>query len=91
MYKIWNFGRTRKLPYRDMNIEMHSETGFQTDDRELAEALKAFPYISVKEVASYDKMRMGTLRKLALEKGVTLEHSDTKDDIIKKIEVKQNG
>lgn len=82
-YKITNFGNTRKLPYKSMNIEISRNCSISTEDADMAAALGQFHMISVKPVL--DDMKRAELMRMAGEKGLEVSRSDTKQDLITKI------
>jgi hypothetical protein len=48
IYEIWNFGKTRVVPYKRQPIFLQSNWGFETADTEVVKTLKKVPYVSVK-------------------------------------------
>lgn len=83
MYQIWNHRRTRRCPSCKGNILMLNNTGFKTDDAELAEQLNRYVGISVKEIiAPVEDLTMGALRKKVKELGLKQKLGMKKVDLI---------
>lgn len=94
MYEITNFGPTGKFPGPKGNIEILRKTCFETDDKELADYITRFPFISVKNLEKEMEIKpqieprieslpekMSDLHKLAKERGVKTLFGMTKDKI----------
>ena len=89
-YEIFNHGSTRKFPYGGMNVEIARKSAIYTHDREMAAALAGYPFIEVKTDIELDDAKIADLRRLARERGLKLQRSDKRDDIIRKLRGEQN-
>ena len=69
-FRVWNFGRTREVPFRGKNIFLQKDSGFETDDEKLVDELRRFPYIKVEKIKDYGSMPIWELRRLASQKGL---------------------
>ena len=54
-FRIWNFGRTREIPYRGKPIFLQKGTPVETDDPKLAAECRKYPYIEVERIAKPKK------------------------------------
>lgn len=90
LYEIWNWGATRTLPYKSEGVELLQSSGINTRDREMAEALGKFPFISVKELTRYEDLPMKELNKMAGKKGINPFGIKKKELIAKLREVEKN-
>ncbi len=84
-YKIFNHAATRKFPYNGMNIEIARKSAIYTHDGEMARALSRYPFVQVKPAIEPEDMKIGELRRLAKERGLELQRTDKRDDIIRKL------
>lgn len=69
-FRIWNFGRTREVPFRGKNIFLQKDSGFETGDEKLVDELRKFPYIKIEEIKGYESIPIWELRRLASQKGL---------------------
>jgi len=89
LYKIYNYGNSRNLPYKGMSIFIAKNQMIPTDDGDMADALSAYPYIDVlTEVKDedYDNIHFSKLKKIAREKGIELYPKIKKTELIKLID-----
>jgi len=87
---IHNYGNTRKLPYQGKFIEITKNGGFETNDKGLADAMSAYPFIEVKEIEGFTKIPIWKLRQLASRKGLKGLTRASKKVLIQKLkEVKK--
>ena len=84
-YEIFNHGSTRKFPYGGMNVEVARKSAIYTHDREMAEALARYPFVQMKTAIELEDAKIADLRRLARERGLKLQRSDKRDDIIRKL------
>jgi len=49
-FRIWNFGRTREIPYQGKAIFLQKDTLVETGDAKLAAECRKYPYIEVKRI-----------------------------------------
>lgn len=90
-FSIWNWGATRVLPYRGKGIELIQSSGIRTKNREMAEELGKFPFISVKELTAYEDLPMKELNKKAGKVGINPFGIKKKELIAKLKEVERDG
>lgn len=86
LYKIYNYGNSRNLPYKGMSIFIAKKQMIPTEDKDMADALSAYPYIDViTEVKDedYDSIHFFRLKKIAREKGIELHPRIKKIELIK--------
>ncbi|MBA7545021.1 hypothetical protein ES705_37383 [subsurface metagenome] len=86
LYKIYNYGNSRNLPYKGMSIFIAKKQMIPTEDKDMADALSAYPYIDVlTEVTDedYDDIHFSKLKKIAREKGIELHPKIKKIELIK--------
>lgn len=86
LYKIYNYGNSRNLPYKGMSIFIAKKQMIPTEDKDMADALSAYPYIDViSEVKDedYDNIHFSKLKKIAREKGIELHPRIKKTELIK--------
>ena len=86
LYKIYNYGNSRNLPYKGMSIFIAKKQMIPTEDKDMADALSAYPYIDViTEVKDedYDGIHFFKLKKIAREKGIELHPKIKKIELIK--------
>jgi len=69
-FRVWNFGRTREVPFKGKNIFLQKDSGFETSDKKLVDELRKFPYIKIEEIQDYQGMPIWELRRLASQKGL---------------------
>lgn len=89
LYKIFNCGNSRNLPYKGMSIFIAKKQMITTEDKGMADALSAYPYIDViTEVKdeNYDGIHFFKLKKIAQEKGIELYPKIKKKELIKLLE-----
>jgi len=86
LYKIYNYGNSRNLPFKGMSIFIAKNKMISTKDKDMADALSAYPYIDVlTEVTDedYDDVHFSKLKKIAREKGIELHPKIKKIELIK--------
>ncbi|MBA7622810.1 hypothetical protein ES703_30197 [subsurface metagenome] len=86
LYKIYNYGNSRNLPYKGMSVFIAKKQMIPTKDKDMADALSAYPYIDVlTEVTDedYDAIHFSKLKKIAREKGIELHPKIKKIELIK--------
>jgi hypothetical protein len=86
LYKIYNYGNSRNLPYKGMSIFIAKKQMIPTEDKDMADALSAYPYIDVlTEITDedYDDIHFSKLKKIAREKGIELHPKIKKIELIK--------
>jgi len=86
LYKIYNYGNSRNLPYKGMSIFIAKKQMIPTEDKDMADVLSAYPYIDViTEVKDkdYDNIHFSKLKKIAREKGIELHPRIKKIELIK--------
>ena len=86
LYKIFNCGNSRNLPYKGMSVFIAKKQMIPTEDKDMADALSAYPYIDVlTEVTDedYDDIHFSKLKKIAREKGIELHPKIKKIELIK--------
>ena len=86
LYKIYNYGNSRNLPFKGMSIFIAKNKMIPTEDKDMADALSAYPYINViTEVKDedYDNIHFSQLKKIAREKGIELHPKIKKIELIK--------
>ncbi|GAH60125.1 unnamed protein product [marine sediment metagenome] len=89
LYKIFNCGNSRNLPYKGMSIFIAKKQMIPTEDKDMADALSAYPYIDVlTEIKDedYDNIHFSKLKKIAREKGIELHPKIKKKELIKLID-----
>jgi len=89
LYKIFNCGNSRNLPYKGMSIFIAKKQTIETEDKDMADALSAYPYVDViTEVKDedYDNIHFSKLKKIAREKGIELHPKIKKTELIKLID-----
>lgn len=69
-FRVWNFGRTREIPFKGKNIFLQKDSGFETSDEKLVDELRKFPYIKIEKIEDYGSMPIWELRRLASQKGL---------------------
>ncbi len=89
-YEIFNHGSTRKFPYKGMNVEIARKSAIYTHDGEMACALSRYPFVQVKPAIEPDNMKIGELRRLAKERGLELQRTGKRNDIIRKLKGVEN-
>lgn len=88
LYKIYNYGNSRNLPYKGMSIFIAKKQMIETEDKEMADALSAYPYIDViTEVKDedYDNIHFFKLKKVAKEKGIEFDKHIKKKELINRL------
>ena len=86
VYRLYNYGNSRTLPYKGMNVFVGKNQFIDTEDKEMADALSAFPYLDIVETVDnegYEKMNFFKLKKLARDKGIELSTKIKKIELIK--------
>lgn len=96
MWKITNYGNSRKLPYKEKCIFLPKGGGFETNDQGVAEVLSGYPFITAEEiddkVDNFGRTSITELRKLASQGGIKNYSKFNKKELIEKLsEVKING
>ncbi len=69
-FRVWNFGRTREIPFKGKNILLQKDFGFEISDEKLVDELRKFPYIKIEKIEDYGSMPIWELRRLASQKGL---------------------
>lgn len=86
LYKIYNYANSRNLPYKGMSIFIAKKQMIETEDKDMADALSAYPYIDVitgVKDEDYDNIHFFKLKKIAREKGIELHPRIKKIELIK--------
>ncbi|MBA7555497.1 hypothetical protein ES705_48161 [subsurface metagenome] len=85
VYRLYNYGNSRSLPYKGMNVFVAKNQFIDTEDKEMADALSAFPCLDIIltiDKENYEKMNFFSLKKLAKEKGLGLSPKIKKKELI---------
>jgi len=89
LYKIFNCGNSRNLTYKGMSIFIAKNQMIPTEDKDMEDALSAYPYIDfVTEInhKDYNNIHFSKLKKIAREKGIELHPKIKKTELIKLLE-----
>lgn len=88
LYRIKNYGNSRSLPYKGMNIFVTKNQMIETEDKEMADALSAFPCLDIVETVdkeNYEKINFFKLKKLARDKGIGFDKKTKKKELINRL------
>ncbi len=85
MFIIQNMGATREFNLNGRPYFMGRGNVKHTEDRKFAEAMDAQRHVIVRGLDNIDNMKIGALRHLAKQSGVSLERGDKAVDIRLKI------
>jgi hypothetical protein len=86
MYEICNYGNSRALPYKGMNIFLGKNQSIKTEDKDMVDILSSYPYLEVREIKEnidYKDMNFWKLKKIAKEQGLELTRNVKKFELIK--------
>ena len=89
-YEVFNFGPTRNIPYKGGSLNLQQHWGFKTFDEKLVKLLKAFPAISITEIAEkkgpYADINYFKLKKMARDMNLGIKNNIKKEELIKLME-----
>ncbi len=88
LYRIKNYGNSRSLPYKGMNIFVTKNQMIETEDKEMADALSAFPCLDIIKTIdkeNYEKMNFFKLKKIAKGRGIEFDKKVKKKEIINRL------
>lgn len=86
LYRIKNYGNSRSLPYKEMNIFVTKNQVIETEDKEMADTLSAFPCLDIIKTIdkeNYEEMNFFKLKKLAKGRGIEFDKKIKKKELIK--------
>jgi len=86
VYRLYNYGNSVTVPYKEMNIFVARGQFIDIKDKEMADALSAIPYLDIVETVDnegYEKMNFFKLKKLAKDKGIEFGKKTKKKELIK--------
>ncbi|MBA7527671.1 hypothetical protein ES705_19849 [subsurface metagenome] len=86
IYRLYNYGNSRTVPYKGMNVFVGKNQFLDIEDKEMADALSAFPCLDIVETAdkeNYEKMNFFKLKKLAKDKDIEFDKKIKKIEVIK--------
>jgi hypothetical protein len=55
IFRVWNFGTTREIPYKGQPLFLQKDSFIETKDKRLVAELRKFPYLEVEEIAEPKK------------------------------------